>query len=164
MVQYRIFSQLNPKIYELLRLILFMGDQKLRALERIAKATGHLEDRLKLVNVIIRQGCNNDSQYIINIGLPWVEFNPSDAPNTVRFYNVMHKSFSDKTRVPYVFTWDNELFRHQDRNQVLSGLDYFSQERLASIFTAEKIVKRPPTASAVHSHVLALEEMMKLSL
>lgn len=153
-----------------------MSDAELRMLERAASGNDWVA-KFNYASALIRAGRAVDAliiygralaekrpetyataqQGIISTCLPWVEFAPLDASNAVRFYNVMHKGFNDQTRVPYIFTWDVSLFSHPDRVGIENGLHFFSQERLESIFLEEKTQKRPPTASAVHSHVLMLE-------
>lgn len=98
---------------------------------------------------------------LLETGVPWVEFDPQDRedgkPPFVRFYNVMHRGFHDEKRVPYVFEWDREWFKHERRERQSGGVGCFSQDGLCAILESEKIECRPPTASEVHSLVLMLD-------
>jgi len=143
-------------------------DERFRYAANLEQA-GKSKDALVAYGAILTAKPHDQSyslavQAILRIGLPWVEFDPPDAPNTVQFYNVMHWGTEGK-RVPHVFTWDAKPYEHPEHIKSSDGKTHrFTYDLLSSILTKEKIQKRPPTVSAVHSHVLTLEELARLGL
>lgn len=165
-----------------------MIDSELSRLEREVRASGDLNLELCLADRLLLAGRKMDAvrefgrvlesgagdlyglaqRGVLSSGLPWVEFDPqdrkADRPAFVRFYNVLHQGFGDAKRERYVFEWDVDLFKHERASQNYKGIDYFTQDGLCCILEDEKIERRLPTASEVHSLFLSLEWARKLGL